>query len=274
MLDFRVDYEMCIGCGQCASDCPAMIIVMDSKLPVIPADLEKFCIGCKHCVAICSEGAVSIDGTGPDDGLETTEKTVGAEEMELLIKSRRSVRNYREEVVPDEIIQKLLEVTSHAPSGHNDRQLLYTVVSDPLKIDALREEAIAGIETLIATKELPEGMEMFSDIITAWKDGGKDILFRSAPHILIVSSLEEAAAPLHDAIIALTTFELYAQTHGIGTVWNGLATLTMTELVPSMLDTLGIPTDHQVGYVMGFGYPAVSYKRTIDRGTPQVNWIR
>lgn len=274
MLEFKVDYETCIGCGQCASDCPAMIITMDDKVPSIAADLEKFCIGCKHCVAICSEGSVSILGVGPNDGMETKETTVASDEMELLIKSRRSVRNYRAENVPVEIIEKLVNVSAHAPSGHNDRELLYTIVDTPQKVDELREEAIAGLELMIAEGRLPEGMEMFKDIINAWKEGGKDILFRGAPHLLVVSALEECAAPLHDSIIGLTTFELYAQTYGIGTIWNGLATLTITELVPSLMETLNIPADHRVGYVMGFGYPAVGYKRTIDRGTPEINWVR
>lgn len=274
MLEFQIDYETCIGCGQCASDCPAMIISMEDKVPAIAEDLENFCIGCMHCVAICSEGSVSILGVGPNDGVETRVETVGSDDLELLIKSRRTVRNFQAENVPTEIIEKLVHVASHAPSGHNDRQLLYTLIEDPHKIDALRDEAIAGIEKIIADGQLPEGMEMFSDIIRAWKDSGKDILFRGAPHLLVVSALDESAAPLHDSIIALTTFELFAQTYGIGTIWNGLATLTITELVPSMLDTLGIPADHRVGYVMGFGYPAIRYKRTIDRGTPKINWVR
>lgn len=275
MLNFQIDLETCIGCGQCASVCPAMIITMDQRIPCIPEDLEEFCIGCRHCVSICSEGSVSILGTGPQSGLETPElPPVTPESLELLVKSRRSVRNYRAENVPTGIIEKLIEVASHAPSGHNDREILFTVVEDPKKIDELREEAIRGVEELIKAKELPEGMEMFADIINAWKDGGKDILFRTAPHLLVVSAPEGCAAPLHDCLIALTTFELYAQSHGIGTIWNGLATLTITELVPSMLDTLGIPEDHEIGYVMGFGFPAIRYKRTIDRGQPKVNWIR
>ena len=275
MLNFQIDLETCIGCGQCASVCPAMIITMDQRTPSIPEDLEKYCIGCKHCVSICGEGSVSILGTGPQSGVETPElPPVGQESLEILIKSRRSIRNYRAEKVPAATIEKLLEVASHVPSGHNDRALLFTVVEDPKKIDELREEAIRGVEDLIKTKELPEGMEMFVDIINAWKEGGKDILFRTAPHLLVVSAPEECAAPLHDCIIALTTFELYAQSYGIGTIWNGLAALTITELVPSMLDTLSIPEDHEVGYVMGFGYPAIRYKRTIDRGQPKINWIR
>ena len=274
MLDFIIDVETCIGCGQCASDCPAMIISMETGIPVITLDVEQFCIGCMHCVAICSEGSVSISGYSAQQGTQLLRENLPKpEQMEMLIKSRRSVRNYQDKNVDATLVAKLLEVAGHAPSGHNDRELLYTVVDDKGVIFDLREEAIGELEKLVEEKKLPEGMEMFADIVGAWKTTGTDILFRGAPHLLVVSALKESASPLQDCIIALTTFELYAQSHGVGTIWNGLATLTISELVPSLKKRLGIPEDHQIGYVMGFGYPAIKYERTIERGKPKINWV-
>jgi nitroreductase len=252
-----------------------MIISMETNLPTIAADLEQFCIGCMHCVAICSEGSVSILGYGPEQGIELKGATLPSpEEMELLIKGRRSTRNYQDRNVNSKLIDKLVEVASHAPSGHNDRQLLYTLIDDKGIVYDLREEAFDGIEKLINDGELPEGMEMFVDIMNVWKANGKDILFRGAPHMLIVSASRDSASPLHDSIIALSTFDLYCASHGIGTNWNGLATLTISQLVPALKAKLGIPEDHEIGYVMGFGLPAIKFKRTISRGTPKINRIK
>lgn len=275
MLDFTIDSETCIGCGQCASDCPAMIINLEDGLPYIPGDLEKFCIRCMHCVAICSEGSVSILGCGPDDGFALpAENKLEPEGLELLIKGRRSIRNYQDENIDPKLIEKMLEVASHAPSGHNDRELLYTLIDNKGTVYDLREEAFAEIEKLIDDDKLPEGMEMYSNILEAWKADGTDILFRNAPHLLIVSSPEVNAAPMQDCIIALTTFELYAQSLGVGTVWNGLATLTIKDLVPSLRKKMGIPDDHSIGYCMSFGYPAVQYERTVERGMPKINRVQ
>jgi nitroreductase/NAD-dependent dihydropyrimidine dehydrogenase PreA subunit len=272
---FNVDLESCIGCGQCASDCPAMIISMEKNIPEISPDLEKYCISCMHCVAICSEGSVEILGYGPDKGVVlSSDQLPKPEQLEALIKGRRSVRNFRDVNLDPAIIDKLIEVAGHSPSGHNDRKLLYTLVDDKGLVFDLREEAIVGIETLIADVALPEGLEMFVDIVEVWRTGGKDILFRKAPHLLIVSADKESAAPLQDCMIALTTFELYAKSYGIGTIWNGLATLTISELVPSLRKRLAIPDDHQIGYVMGFGLPAIRYERTIDRGVPPINRVK
>ena len=275
MLDFTIDMETCIGCGQCASDCPAMIIHLEDGEPRIPGDLEKFCIRCMHCVAICSEGSVSILGCGPDEGFGLpAEKKVEAETLELLIKGRRSIRNYQDKNLDSALIEKMLEVASHAPSGHNDRQLLYTLVDDKGTIYDLREDVFEGIEQLIANNKLPEGMEMYANILEAWKTEETDILFRKAPHLLVVSSPQENAAPMQDCIIALTTFELYAQSLGVGTVWNGLATLTISDLLPHLREKLGIPEDHTIGYSMGFGYPAVQYERTVVRSAPAINRVQ
>jgi N4-gp56 family major capsid protein len=63
---------------------------------------------------------------------------------------------------------------------------------------------------------------------------------------------------------------------GDSLAWCATATSeteTITDLVPSLQNRLGIPDDHRIGYVMGFGYPAIHYQRTINRGMPQVNRV-
>jgi len=275
MLNFKIDVETCTGCGQCENDCPAMIINLDNGLPEIAEEIEQYCIRCMHCVAVCPEGAVSIHRYSPEQGDKLDPKKLPEPKaLELLIKGRRSIREYQDVNLDSVLIEKLFEVASHAPSGHNDRGLLFTVIDDKGGVYDLREEAFAAIEKLIENGTLPEDAEMFRDIIEMWKVSGKDILFRGAPHLLVVSALEESSTPLHDAIIALATFELYARNWGIGTIWNGLATLTIAELVPELRERMGIPEDHRIGYVMGFGLPAVHYERTIERGTPRINRVR
>ena len=63
MIDFRVDTNVCIQCGECAADCPAGIIAM-GEFPEM-AD-ETRCYRCQHCYAVCPTGAVSILGLTPD----------------------------------------------------------------------------------------------------------------------------------------------------------------------------------------------------------------
>jgi len=36
---------------------------------------------------------------------------------------------------------------------------------------------------------------------------------------------------------------------------------------------LGIPENHEIGYVMGFGLPAIRYEKTVNRGEPRVHRV-
>ena len=97
MSNFRIDKQTCVKCGQCAMDCPAKIIEMIDQSPVIPAEKEASCYKCQHCFAICPSGALSIHGLDPANSKllgSKPDKGIDTEQMELLIKGRRSVRRY------------------------------------------------------------------------------------------------------------------------------------------------------------------------------------
>jgi len=51
----------CIGCGQCAEDCPLEIITMENDHPVVD---ESVCIGCGVCILHCPTGAAKLKKKG------------------------------------------------------------------------------------------------------------------------------------------------------------------------------------------------------------------
>lgn len=51
------DEQKCIGCGQCADDCPLEIITMEDDLPVVD---ESICIGCGVCLLHCPSEAAKL----------------------------------------------------------------------------------------------------------------------------------------------------------------------------------------------------------------------
>jgi len=271
MLEFKVNRQTCIKCGQCVADCPALIIAMKEGTPFIEPEKEATCYRCQHCLAICPTGSISILGLDPEKSLAMAGKLPDADQMELLIKGRRAVRHYKQENLAPEVLQRLLEVASYSPTGRNSRQIRFTVVDDRAKLEKLREEVMDGLGRIVREKSLPAGMEFFNDIYKAWEEQGIDVLFRGAPHLLVTSAPSDIAAPVQDCLIAMTTFELFAQSLGVGTVWNGLAKWAIGNLMPEFRIRLEIPENHIIGYAMVFGIPAVHYTRTTQRDTALIH---
>jgi nitroreductase len=77
---------------------------------------------------------------------------------------------------------------------------------------------------------------------------------------------------VQDTHIALTTFQLLAHARGVGTVWDGMFMMALA-VCPELRTRLGIPEDHQLGYAIVFGEPAVEYHRTVQRGPALVNVV-
>lgn len=271
-FQFRVDEKRCTQCGECAADCPAGVITMDG-LPQF--DQEGGCYSCQHCLAVCPTGAVSILGKDPDKSQPLAGAFPTPGQMTALIKGRRSVRRYRDEEVASDLIDELLDVTAHAPTGVNSRSVLFTVVKERKMLHVLRRELLEQLEKRKASGGLPEGLvgRYLGGAVKLWKEEGRDVIFRGAPHLLITSAPKAAPCPAQDTLIALTTFQMIAHTHGLGTVWDGILMMALA-LCPDLVERLGIPGDHVLGYAMVFGWPAVEYHRSVQRSPALVNVAR
>lgn len=270
MIQFEVNREKCTQCGFCVQDCPVHIIDMQRGWPNISVEREARCYKCQHCLAVCPTGAISILGRRPEDSLETHGNCPAPEQLEVLIKGRRSVRRYQQENLEPELIRQLLEVAWHAPTGVNARLVRFTVIDDCEALARFRDEAYEGLARLVMENKLPADKAFFADFLRSWREKGEDVLFRGAPHLVVASAPRAAASPLPDCLIALSFFELYAQSKGVGTVWNGLARWTIEDLVPRLRKRLKIPGDHLFGYCMSFGRPAVEYPRTVQYGPADI----
>ncbi len=274
-LAFAADPALCNRCGRCVADCPAKILALPSEGPV-ELILEKSgkCYQCQHCLAICPHGAISILGRDPRESLPLAGNLPSARSMEVLVRGRRSTRSYKQENLPAKQIRELLEIANASPTGANRRSVRWTVIDDRAKLDGFREKLLDGIEKAIAKQALPPERETFASFPRLWKEQKVDILFRGAPHFVVTSVPRNARTPQVDGIIALSYFELLAQTRGIATVWDGLAYWAITEFVPEARHWLGIPEDDVICYCMAFGLPKIPFQRTVQHTPPEVNWVR
>lgn len=262
MLDFIIDETRCVQCGECAADCPLGVIDLGRGLPRVAPHREGHCIGCQHCLAVCPTAALSILGKNPDH----SDPVLAADPdgVENLIKSRRSVRRYLPQAVDKGVLDRLMGVAAHAPTGKNERQVRLTLVDDPAVMEAIRVRTYAGIRQAVLDDGLPDGLEFFARLVEPFEQG-RDIIYRGAPHMLIASAPRTASSSEADPFIALTSFELMAASLGLGTVWCGFARWALQSVVPELGRALGIPAEHRSMYAMMFGWPAVRYARTVQR---------
>lgn len=276
MLNFTINKQRCIHCGLCQKDCPARIITLIDGTPTIAAENEKNCLKCQHCLAVCPKAAISILGINPDDHRPLKGNLPEPFRLETLICGRRAIRHYRDKNVDPALIKHLLDVASHAASGFNTRQVLFTVVDNQQTMMKLRAKVIAGLDDLIQADALSDDQRSLKKSVQLWQQKKIDVLFRGAPHLLIASAPRECPTPKEDCMIALTTFELYAQCLGIGTLWDGFAHGAINDLLPEIKQMLRIPDSHIIGYMMAFGYPAVQHQRTVQHGAAhmvRVDWL-
>jgi NAD-dependent dihydropyrimidine dehydrogenase PreA subunit/nitroreductase len=265
MLKFSVKSERCGGCAVCVKDCPTKIIQLnDRKLPFIAEADEGKCMQCQHCLAICPKGAISILGLDPENSLPLTDGSLPEfKKMVTLAKGRRSVRSYQEKNVDPQLLNELLAAAANAPTGVNNRGLTMTVIDDREVLDWFRKKVMQGLQTSVDEGRFPERYAFLKSRLSTYFENKMDPIFRGAPHVLFVSVTPEAPCGAEDVIIALSYFELLAQSAGLGTVWCGLLKWAL-ESAPELKALVGLPESHPY-YCMLFGYPAIHYARTVQR---------
>ncbi|MCW3786060.1 nitroreductase family protein [Plebeiibacterium sediminum] len=274
MLDFRIDESKCTQCGLCAQDCPVLIIDGKNGIPEIKAGKEGNCLKCQHCMAICPTGALSILGKNPDQSASVKEGMPSSSSMLNLFKTRRSIRKFKNEELSKELISDLLQGAANAPTGHNNNQVLFSVIDNKADLKKFRDAVYDSIHTAFENNHKHPFLPMLNDLKRLWVSKKIDVILRDAPHVLITSSPKKSVTPVEDCVIALSYFELLANTHGVGTLWNGMLKWVINDIDLELRERLGIPVDHEVGDVMVFGFPAVKYTRGIQTEGLNLNTIK
>lgn len=261
MPNIEIDKEKCIKCGSCVKDCITYSLEQDNEGYAKISDKgESRCISCQHCFAICPTGAIRFNNKDPQD-MESANFSQ-PEEVLKLIKSRRSIRQFSNKELCQEEFSKLKEMFSYIPTGCNYNGLHFSIIESKSAMDDIRNYVNTKILNLISNKFTTNYAGKFARYKTSFEKG-EDIIFRNAPHMVIVSSHIHAPCANVDPIIALSYLELYAQSLGIGTCWCGFAQACF-KILPKLANMVKIPDGYKPVYVMLLGNPAVKYQRTIS----------
>jgi nitroreductase len=101
---------------------------------------------------------------------------------------------------------------------------------------------------------------------------GKDRIFRNAPALIIVHAPAENVSAAQNCHLAMAHIMLMAQAMGLGTCIIGYF-LTAAERDPSIIKELNIPETHKIFTCCTVGYPALTFRRLVQRKPPAVRWM-
>jgi nitroreductase/NAD-dependent dihydropyrimidine dehydrogenase PreA subunit len=278
MGKIAMDLQKCISCGECVTACPSIFLSEEGKIRIVD---EEHCTLCGHCLAICPVGAIDHADLEKDEFLEIPENfKMPPEPLSFFLRSRRSCRVFSEREVPREALARLIDIARYAPTGHNSQNFEFLVIQ---KRELIRDLAN---RTAIFYGNLHKMLSAPGVNLPPWLQGhmrgfqlnweyyqkGKDRIFRNAPALIMVHAPTENASSAQNCHLAIAHIMIQAQAMGLGTCIIGYF-LTAAERDPSIIKELGIPENEKIFTCCTVGYPALAFRRLVQRKAPVVRWM-
>jgi len=267
-----VDEDKCKKDGICAGECPMAIIRLkkDDGFPGLVPGGEAMCLACGHCVAVCPHGALSHKQV-PIEACPAIQKEMAIDEKQAVqfLRSRRSIRFFKEEPLDKEKIRRLIEIARYAPTAANGQLVEWLVLTDAATIKKVAGMAVDWMREVL--EKDPQSAPPYMPVVVRSWDMGFDAVLWNAPALVVASAPEEATNGMVDVTLALSYFELAAPRLGLGTCWAGLVEGALLAS-SAVREALGLPDGHPYYYPLMVGYPKARYYRLPERKVPKITW--
>lgn len=273
MRHISVDQNKCIFDGICSAVCPMGIIALKdgATVPKLVEGLEDLCITCGHCVAICPHGALSLDEMKAEDCPPLrADLALGSEQAEHFLRSRRSIRAYRDKAVEREKLATLIDMAHYAPTASNSQQVEWLVINSKEQLHDLAGMIVDMLRHLIKEEHPLAKAYKLERSVEAW-DAGIDPVLRGAPVLVVAHAPKGYAMAQVDSSIALTFLDLAAPTVGLGSCWAGFFMMAAAQW-PPLQQALALPDGNACCGAMMIGYPKYSYHRLPQRKEAVISW--
>jgi len=191
-----------------------------------------------------------------------------------VIVSRKSIRRYKPDPVPDHMIDKILEAARWAPTGENYQPWRFIVVRDPETKDKIGDLAKIGSGSRMTAWysqghmqkrfESIQDPQKRADVLRFMYSGQVSEFARHAPLVIaVIGSLMEGSVDVpYDLSAAIENMLLEAHSLGLGACWVHGPVAT-TRDAKKFKEILGIPTgmgEYKVIAYVAVGWPAEDRK--------------
>lgn len=166
------------------------------------------------------------------------------------IKTRRSIRKYKDEAIPEEVLSKIVEAGTYAPSGMGRQSTIILAVTN---------------------KEVRDQLSKINASIM----GSNSDPFYGAPVVLVVLADKSIPTHVYDGSLVMENLMLAAHDLGVGSCWIHRAKETFeTEAGTELLKSLGIEGDYEgIGNCI-LGYPEGDAPNAKPRKENFVYWVK
>ncbi len=285
----EINHEICDKEGLCVRVCIEDIFEQKERSTVPAIVHPEACFFCGQCLAICPTDAITHSGFEISNVIPITpEMKIESDRLLGFLRTRRSIREYHpKRRVRKETIEKLLDAARYAPTGSNAQSLEHIVITDrammdklaALSVDIFREKilhfqdenALSNLDPRLA-RRIESDIPFYKSVVSEY-EAGKDPFFYQAPVLIIThADLTITSCPTEDATLASYQMMLMAQSLGLGTCYVGNLYEFGNES-PEIREMLEIPVENDILISFILGYPAVRFRKLVDRHEPKVQWL-
>ena len=272
---FTINEETCTKCGICAKVCVVSVIDFNNDFPKPFSFSEVSCIRCGACVISCpSESFIHRDISIDECPKIDNKHDVSFEQVESLLKTRRSVRVFKDQPVPREDIERILEAVRYSPTGSNMQNVQWLVFDDKEELEQINSIGVDWLADAFVNDQVYSNLvdkEWVENLIMR-KENGQLSFLKGAPVIIsAISDVNRPESKYTTCAISLAYFDALAKTMGLGCCWHGFFTRAAADS-PQMAKVINLPEGFQIYGSLLLGYPRYDYKRIPKRNPAKITW--
>ncbi len=281
----KIDFSQCSDCGLCSVVCKDLTLQMKNGKITIDQNPVFGCVGCAQCAAVCPEDCIEVEGRTitMDDFVPLPEAKTAAnyEQLYSLLFKRRSIRDFKDKQVEQEIIDQIMKAAVTSPMGIPPSDVEVVIFRGKEKVKAFSDDFIKYLESIrwmFSKWTLPfwkpflshADYEMYKsflvpliEFVVERNKKGEDWLLYNAPLALYFygSPYSDRADPYIPASYAM----LAAESLGLGTCMIGSIHPFLEHGGTSLKQKYHINNRCKSGIFLIIGYPKVKYHKGIKR---------
>ena len=164
-----------------------------------------------------------------------------------LLEKRRSVRKYLDRSIPIEVLKKIIDDCTLAPSAGNEQPWKFIVVQNT---DLLRQISDDCKESLLS--RIKDNPNDYAKKYERMLQNPSFNIFYNAPCLVLIFGESGVKNLQYDCTLAASYFMLSAADRGLGTCWINFAKEIKN---PDILEKIGITDKHIIVAPIIIGYP-------------------